>query len=69
MIHGIGTEYSRTTMIKLDGSMSSTNNGTTDLIGVSRNLYHNEVIPPFRFRNLERRVGYLILETILSTPQ
>ena len=56
-------------MIKLDGSKSSTNNGTTDLIGVSRNLYHNEVIPSFRFRNLERRVGYLILETILSTPQ
>ena len=39
MIHGIETEYSREMEIDLHGSMFGTNNGTTNLIEMSRNLY------------------------------
>jgi len=40
MIHGTETEYSSKMEIDLDGSIFGTNNGTTDLIEMSRNLYH-----------------------------
>ena len=53
--------------IELDGF--GTNNGTTDLIEMSRNLYHREVIPSVRSRNLVSRVGHEILETIPPTRQ
>jgi hypothetical protein len=69
MIHGTETEYSSKMAIELDGSKFGTNNGTTDLIEVSRNLYHREVIPSFRSRNLVSRVGHEILETIPPTRQ
>ena len=42
--------------IHLDGSTFGTNNGTTDLIEMSRDLYHKEVT--FRSRNLLSRVGH-----------
>ena len=54
--------------IELDGSKFGTNNGTTDLIEMFRNLYHREATP-FRARNLVSRVGHEILETIPSTRQ
>ena len=69
MIHGTETEYSSKMTIELDGSKFSTNNGTTNLIEVSRNLYHREVSPSFRSRNLVSRVGHKILETIPPTRQ
>ena len=53
--------------IELDGF--GTNNGTTDLLEMSRNLYHREVIPSVRSRNLVSRVGHEILETIPPTRQ
>ena len=53
----------------MDGSMFGTNNGTTDLIDVSRNLYHGEVALSFRSQNLVSRVGHEILETIAPTRQ
>ena len=68
LIHGTETEYSSKMAIELDGSKFGTNNGTTDLIETSRNLYNNE-ITSFRSRNLVSRVGHEILETILSTRQ
>ena len=40
MIHGTEAEYSSEMEIDLDGSMFDTNSGTTDLIKMSRNLYH-----------------------------
>ena len=55
--------------IDMDGSMFGTNNGTTDLIDVSRNLYHGEVALSFRSQNLVSRVGHEILETIAPTRQ
>ena len=69
MIHGTETEYSSKMTIELDGSKFSTNNGTTNLIEVSRNLYHREVSPSFRSRNLVSRVGHKILEAIPPTRQ
>ena len=53
--------------IELDGF--GTNKGTTDLLEMSRNLYHREVIPSVRSRNLVSRVGHEILETIPPTRQ
>jgi len=64
MIHGTETEYSSKMEIDEDGSMFGTNNGTKDLIEISRNLYHS-----FRSRNLVSRVGHEILETIPPTRQ
>ena len=52
MIRGPETEYSSKMSIEFDGSKFGTNNGTTDLIEMSRNLYHGEVIPSFPSRNL-----------------
>ena len=49
--------------IELDGSRFGKNNGTTDLIEISRDLYHREVTY-FRSRNLVSRVGHEFLETI-----
>ena len=46
-----------------------TNNGTTDLIEMSPDLYHSEVTPSFRSRNLVSRVGHEILVTIPPTRQ
>ena len=40
MIHGTETEHSSKMEIDLDGSKFGTNSGTTDLIEMSRNLYH-----------------------------
>ena len=45
--------------IDLDGSMFGTNNGTTNLIKMSRNVFS---------RNLVSRVGHEILETIPTHP-
>ena len=55
--------------IELDGSKFGTNNGTTesDLIEMSRNLYHNEITSSFRSPNLVSRVGHEIIETIPPT--
>ena len=69
MIHGTETEYSSKMAIELDGSKFGTNNGTTDLIEMSRNLHHNEITSSFRFRNLVSRVGHEIIETIPPTGQ
>ena len=69
MIHGTETECSSKIAIDLDGSKFGTNNETTDLIEMCRNLYHGEVIPSFRSRNLVSRVGHEILETISPTRQ
>ena len=69
MIHDTETEYSSRMAIELDGSKFGTNNGTTDLIEISRNLYHNEITYSFRSRNLGSRVGHEILETIPPTRQ
>ena len=55
--------------IELDGSKFGTNNGTTDLIEMSRNLYHGEIIPYSRSRTQVSRVGQEILETIPPTRQ
>ena len=55
--------------IELDGSKFGTNNGTTDLIEVSRNLYDKEITSSFRSRNLVGRVGHEVLETIPPTRQ
>ena len=63
MIHGTETEYSSKMEIDVDGSMFGTNNGTTNLTEMSPNLYHKD-ITSFRSRNLVRRVGHEILETI-----
>ena len=54
--------------IELDGSKFGANNGTTDLIKMSRDLYHREVTS-FRSINLASRVGPEILETIPLTRQ
>ena len=40
MIHGTETEYIREMTIILDGFKLGTNNGTTELIEMSRNSYH-----------------------------
>ena len=69
MIHGTETEYSSKMAIELDGSKFRTNNGTTDLIEMSWNLYHNEITSSFRSRTLVSRVGHEILETIPPTRQ
>ena len=69
MIHGTETEYSGKMVIELDGSKFGTNNGTTDLIEMSRNLYLNDITSSFRSRNLVSRVRYEMLETIPSTRQ
>ena len=63
------TEYSSKKEIDLDGSKFDTNNGTTALIEMSRNLYHNEVTLSFRSLNLVSRVGHEILETSPPTRQ
>ena len=55
--------------IELDGSKFGANNGTTDLIKMSRDLYHREVTSSFRSINLASRVGPEILETIPLTRQ
>ena len=68
MIHGTETEYSSKMAIELDGSKFGTNNGTTDLIEMSRHLYYNE-ITFFRSRNLVSKVGHEILETIPPSRQ
>ena len=58
--------------IELDGSEFGTNNGTTHLIEMSRNLYHNEITSSFHSRNLVSRVGHEMLESMpraaRSTP-
>ena len=36
--------------VELDGSKFGTNNEATDLIEVSRNLYHGEITSSFRSR-------------------
>ena len=69
MVHGIETEYSFEMGIEVDGSKFGTNNGTTHLIGMSRNLYRKETTLSCRSRNLVRTVGQEILETIPSTRQ
>ena len=69
MIHGTATEYSSKMDIDSDGSMFGTNNGTTDLIDMSRNFYHREVTLSLRSRNLVSRSGHEILETIPPTGQ
>ena len=69
MIHGTETEYSSKMTIELDGSKFGTNNGTTNLIEMSRNLYRREVTPYFRSRNLVSSIGHEILETIPPTRQ
>ena len=73
MIHGTETEYNSNMEIELDGSMFGKSNGTTDLIETSPNLYHLEVAPSFRSRNLvSKRVGCEMLERMpratRSTP-
>ena len=45
IIHGTEAEYSSKIAIEFDGSII---NGTTDLIEISRNLYHREVNPSLR---------------------
>ena len=70
MIHGTETEYSGKMVIELDGSKFGKNNGTTDLIEMSRNLYLNDITSSFRSRNLvSKRVGHEMLETIPPTRQ
>ena len=69
MIHGAETEYSSKMAIELDESKSGTNTGPTDLIEMSRNLYHKEISSSFGSRNLVSRVGHEILETISPTRQ
>ena len=49
--------------IELGGSEFGTYNGTTDLVEMSRNLWHGEVTPSFRSRNLvSKRFCHDILE-------
>ena len=55
--------------IELDGSKFGTNNGTSDMIGMSRDLYHKEITLSVRPRNLVSKVGNEILETIPPTRQ
>ena len=53
--------------IHFDGSKFGINNGTTDVIEMSRNLYPREATSSFRSRNLvSSRIGHEILE---STPR
>ena len=54
--------------IELDRSKFGTKNGTTDLIGMSRNLYHKEIILIFA-PEIVSRVGHEIVETIAPTRQ
>ena len=56
-------------VIELDGSKFGTNNGTTDLMEVSRNLHNKEITSSFRSHNLVGRVGHEVLETIPPTRQ
>ena len=69
MIHGTETEYNSIMAVELDGSKFGTNNGTTDLIEISQDLYHKEVTSSFRSRNLVSRGGHEILDTIPPTRQ
>ena len=69
MINGTEKEYSSKMAIELDGFKFGTNNGTTNLIETSLNLYHREVTPSFRSRNLVSRVGHEIPETMGPTRQ
>ena len=58
--------------IELDGSKFGTNNGTTDLIEMSRNLYHNEITSSIRSRILVSKRGREMFESMpratRSTP-
>ena len=54
--------------IELYGSMFGTNDGTTDLIEMSRDLYHKEMTCSFRSRNLASRVGHEIFDPHLTHP-
>ena len=69
MIHDTETEYISKMAIELDGSKFGTNNGTMDLIEMSRNFHHKEITCSFRSRKLVSRVGHEILETIPPTRQ
>ena len=62
MIHGTETECNSKMAIELDGSKFGTNNGTADLIEMSRGLNHREVSSSFRSLNLVNRVGHEFLK-------
>ena len=68
MIHCTETEYKVKVAVELDRSKLSTNNGTTNVIEMYRNLYHREVTS-FRSRKLVSRVGHEILGTIPPSQQ
>ena len=63
MVHGAETEYNSKVAIELNGSKFGTNNGTTGLIQMSREVYHREVAY-FRSQNLVSRVRHETLDTI-----
>ena len=69
MIHSTETGYNSKFAIKLDGYNFATSNGPTDLIEMSRDLYHGEATSSLRSRNLVGRVGHTIPETIPPTQQ
>lgn len=57
--------------IEFDESMFGTNNGTMDLMKMSRNMYHKDITSSFRSRNLvSKRAGRELLESMStrSTP-
>ena len=69
MLHGPETEYNSEMAIERDGSNFGKNNGTTDLIEMSRDLYHKKVASVCP-RNLVGRFGHEILGTVpLTTRQ